>query len=159
MKRYYPIMKLAVLLVLAPVVIYALTLSDTVSLYREYHEVKESAGAVMPADSGKDLEGTEPMLSSGVMMRRLSGVCAGSKVSVGHYSPVEEGREGTLRLVSARLELTGDFIGLLKVLSCIEDMEEIRVSDAGFRTVKEGKNGKTVRLELTMMQVEEHGAS
>ena len=43
MKRYASIIKLAALLVLAPVVIYVLSVSDTIGLYKEYRQVRESS--------------------------------------------------------------------------------------------------------------------
>ena len=96
------------------------------------------------------------MLSSGVLMRIISGLCAESKVTVGSFSPEEVGREGDLRLVSAQLCLTGDFVGLLKVLARVEDINEIKISGAEFSTMKVGKKGKTVQLKLTIVQVEDH---
>lgn len=156
MKSYISMIKLAALLVLAPVVIYAMSVSGTVKLYKEYRQAKESANMVPPADRREEFTASAPMLSSGVLMRMTAGVCAENKVSVGHFSPEEIGREGTLRLVSAQLDLTGGFVGLLKVLASIESVQDIKISSAEFRTVKVGKNSRTVQLELTVLQVEDH---
>lgn len=155
-KNYISMVKLAALLMLAPAAIYVLSVSDTVKLYNEYRQAKESSEAVTAADKGEEFSASAPMLSSGVLMRMKSDVCAVNKVSVGHFSPEEIEREGTLRLVSAQLDLTGGFIGLLKVLASIESVQDIKIRSAEFRTVKVGKNSRTVQLALTVLQVEEH---
>ena len=156
MKRYASMIKLVALLVLAPIVIYALSISDTIGLYKEYRQTKELSGTVPVEDRTMDFSASAPMLSSGVLMRMISGICADNKVTVGHFSPEEVGREGSLSLVSARLCLTGDYVGLLKVLAKVEDISDIRISSTEFNTMKVGKNGKTVQLELTVVQVEDH---
>lgn len=156
MKGYASIIKLTSLLVLVPVVIYMLSVSGTVGLYKEYRQAKASSGTAPAMDRTRDFTASAPMLSSGVLMRTIAGVCAENKVTVGQFSPEEVGREGILRLVSADLCLTGDFVGLLKVLALIEDVEDVKISGAEFGTVKVGKNGRTVQLELTVVQVEDH---
>ncbi len=154
MKKCISIIKLTALLVLAPVTIYVMSVSDTVKLYKEYRQAKESAGTINVADGVDESSASAPMLSSGVLMRMISGVCAENKVSVGHFSPKEIGREGALHLVSVQLDLTGNFAG--KVLSSIENVRDIKISSAEFSTIKVGKSGKTVQLELTVLQVEDH---
>ena len=156
MKRYASIIKLAALLVLAPVVIYVLSVSDTIGLYKDYRQARESSITSPIIARTEDFSASAPMLSSGVLMRMISGICTESKVTVGSFSPEEVGREGDLRLVSAQLCLTGDFVGLLKVLARVEDINEIKISGAEFSTMKVGKKGKTVQLKLTIVQVEDH---
>ena len=156
MKRYASMIRLAALLVLAPIVIYALSISDTIGLYKEYRQTKESSGTVPVVDSVRDFSASAPMLSSGVLVRMISGICAENKVTVGHFSPEEVGREGNLSLVSAQLRLTGDFVGMLKVLAKVEDISDIRISCAEFSTMKVRKNGRTVQLELAVVHVEDH---
>lgn len=147
--------KLAALTVVVPTAIYVISVSDTIDLYREYREVKENAGKKSTEDRNGEFSASAPMLSSGAMMRTIERECTGNKVSVGHFSPEETGREGNLCLVAARLELTGDFVGLLKVLSTIEDMRDVRISSGKFRTVKVGKNDRAVQLEIEVMQMED----
>ena len=89
-------------------------------------------------------------------MRMISVVCAENKVTVGYFTPEEVGREGGLRLVSAQLCLTGDFVGLLKVLARVEEINDIKISGAEFSTMKVGNKDKTIQLELTVVQVEDH---
>lgn len=156
MKRYASIIKLAALLVFAPVVIYVFSVSDTIGLYREYRRVRESYGTRPVIERTEVFSASAPMLSSGVLMRIISGICTESKVTVGSFSPEEVGREGDLRLVSAQLCLTGDFVGLLKVLARVEEINDIKISGAEFSTMKVGKKDKTIQLELTVVQVEDH---
>ena len=156
MIRYASIIKLAALLVLAPIVIYVLSVSDTIGLYKEYRQAGESSVTSPIIARTEDFSASAPMLSSGVLMRIISGICTESKVTVGSFSPEEVGREGDLRLVSAQLCLTGDFVGLLKVLARVEEINDIKISGAEFSTMKVGKNGRTVQLELTVVQVEDH---
>lgn len=144
------------MLVLAPIAIYVLSVSDTVRLYKEYCQAKGSAGTVHATDRMEELPASVPMLSSGVLMRMISGVCVENKVSVGHFSPEEAGREGSLCLVSAQLSFTGDFVGLLKVLASIGNIHDIKVTGAEFSTMKAGKNGKALKLELRVLQLEDH---
>ena len=89
-------------------------------------------------------------------MRMISGLRAENKVTVGYFTPEEVGREGDLRLVSAQLCLTGNFVGLLKVLARVEEICDIKISGAEFSTMKVGKKDKTIQLELTVVQVEDH---
>lgn len=156
MKQYASIIKLAALLVLAPVVIYVLSVSDTIGLYKEYRQARESSVTSPIIASTEDFSASAPMLSSGVVMRMISSICTESKVTVGSFSPEEVGREGDLRLVSAQLCLTGNFVGLLKVLARVEEISDIKISGAEFSTMKVGKKDKTVQLELTVVQVEDH---
>ena len=93
MKRYASIIKLAALLVLAPIVIYVLSVSDTIGLYREYNQVRESYGTRPVIERTEDFSASAPMLSSGVLMRMISDICTESKVTVGSFSPEEVGRD------------------------------------------------------------------
>lgn len=156
MKRYASIIKIAALLVFAPVVIYVLSVSDTIGLYKEYRQAGESSVTSLIIARTEDFSASAPMLSSGVLMRIISGICTESKVTVGSFSPEEVGREGDLRLVSAQLCLTGDFVGLLKVLARVEEINDIKISGAEFSTMKVGNKDKTIQLELTVVQVEDH---
>ena len=156
MKQYASIIKLAALLVLAPVVIYVLSVSDTIGLYKEYRQARESSVTSPIIARREDFSASAPMLSSGVLMRMISGICTESKVTVGSFSPEEVGREGDLRLVSAQLCLTGNFVGLLKVLARVEEINDVKISEAEFSTMKVGKKDKTIQLELTVAQVEDH---
>ena len=156
MKRYASIIKLAALLVLVPVVIYVLSVSDTIGLYKEYRQARESSVRSPIIARTEDFSASAPMLSSGVLMSMTSSICTESKVTVGSFSPEEVGREGDLRLVSAQLCLTGDCVGLLKVLARVEEISDIKISGAVFSTMKVGKNGRTVQLELTVVQVEDY---
>lgn len=156
MKRYASIIKLSALLVLAPIVIYVLSVSDTIGLYKEYRQAGESSVTSLIIARTEDFSASAPMLSSGVLMRIISGICTESKVTVGSFSPEEVGREGDLRLVSAQLCLTGDFVGLLKVLARVEEINDIKISGAEFSTIKVGNKDKTIQLELTVVQVEDH---
>lgn len=156
MKRYASIIKLAALLVLAPIVIYVLSVSDTIGLYKEYLKAGESSVTSPIIARAEDFSASAPMLSSGVLMRIISGICTESKVTVGSFSPEEVGIEGDLRLVSAQLCLTGDFVGLLKVLARVEEINDIKISGAEFSTMKVGNKDKTIQLELTVVQVEDH---
>ena len=156
MKRYASIIKLAALLVFAPVVIYVLSLSDTIGLSKEYRQAIESSVTSPIIERAEDFSASAPMLSSGVLMRMISGVCAENKVTVGYFTPEEVGREGGLRLVSAQLCLTGNFVGLLKVLARVEEINDVKISGAEFSTMKIGNKDKTIQLELTVVQVEDH---
>lgn len=156
MKQYASIIKLAALLVFAPVVIYVLSVSNTIGLYKEYRQARESSVTSPIIARKEDFSASAPMLSSGVLMRMISSICTESKVTVGSFSPEEVGREGDLRLVSAQLCLTGNFVGLLKVLIRVEEISDIKISGAEFSTMKVGKKDKIIQLELTVVQVEDH---
>lgn len=156
MRQYASMIKLTALLVLAPVVIYVLSVSGTIGLYKEYRQARESSVTSPVIERTEGFSVSAPMLSSGELMRTISGVCAENKVTVGNYSPKEVGREGNLRLVSAQLCLMGDFVGLLNVLARTEEISDIKISGAEFSTMKVGKKEKTIHLELTVVQVEDH---
>lgn len=111
-------------------------------------------GTVATGNMVEEFPSSAPMLNSGTLMGMISGVCVENNVLVDLFSPKEIGREAALRLVSAKLNLMGEFVGLLKVLACIEDVPDIKLNSVKFSTVKSGKNGKTIQLELTLLQME-----
>ncbi|MDE7126704.1 MAG: hypothetical protein K2O58_02255 [Bacteroidales bacterium] len=83
-------------------------------------------------------------------------MCSENGVVIGNYVPKEEDSEGDMRLFSARLELAGGFVPLLKVIECIEEHPGgVRIVSASFRRLRDGKAGYTVTLDLWLMQLEE----
>lgn len=156
MKGYFSLMKLFALLLVAPLLIYVLSLSNTIALYKEYRQVKASAGTEDVSDAIREYAVSAPMLSSGVLMRIMSGVCADNKVLVGRFYPKEIGSEGFLHLISAQVTLTGTYVGLLKVLDYVENIDDVRICNSEFSTVKVAKDEFVVQLQFTLMQLEEH---
>lgn len=156
MRNCRSIIKLVILLVLVPIAIYVLSVSDTIDLNKEYLQVKKSTEIVHATDCFDGVHASVPLLSSGTLMSMLSDECAENKVSVVRFSPEKIGGESMLHLVSAQLNITGDFIGLLKVLACLENIQDIKISGAKFSVVKVEKNSKLVLLELALLQMEEH---
>lgn len=156
MKRYVSLLKLSGLLLFVPIVIYLLAVSDTVSLCREYKEVRDTADEQpIVAEIFEKNACAAPLLSNGMLLRQVTGWCWESNAMVEHYSPSELCREGRLSLVSARLDLVGDFISLLRVLSRVEEVHGIKISNVNFSVKKSGKSERTVLLEMELVQMEE----
>lgn len=159
MKVSASFLKLLCLVVVLPAVVYVLALSRTVALYSACREVEKTPPMVTDQvleTNDKGLSCGIPCLSNGALVRDISSICCDNGVVIGNYVPSDEGHEGGVWLFSAKMELTGEFVPLLRVLECIECRTDgVRVVSARFRRVRKGKAGYTVMLELLLRQLEE----
>ena len=140
--------KLILLLVAAPLLIWFGALSSTVDSYVRYRRLgvemtqvrNQTDGPVLDALTGED------RLSDGRMLAEIE-----KDVTVSLYTPVKEISEAGLSLVKAEVELKGDYRSLLKVLHHLETDGHYALSDIVFE--RRDEREKQVKLSLTLRQL------
>lgn len=154
MKKYFQIIKLIALLILAPSFIYALAISNTIKLYKDYKHEISYIKQLEPTNDTCQFEESEPIISSGLLMRLMSQVCQENNVKLCHYFPEEISKEGDVSLVAAKITIAGKFIGLLRVVNSLNEFKNIKICYASFNTHKPTLDNREVMLELKIIQVE-----
>lgn len=154
MKRNLSSLKLVALLVVLPVLIWNLALSRTFDLWLDWREALAESGSVPVPQERRSVIGSEPALSNGGFVGKVSELCTEHSVSVLAFSPSELGSEGDLRLCGAELVLSGDFKYLLQVLEAVESIPEIRICSAAFNSYRPSRNQLSVMLRLSLRQLE-----
>ena len=140
--------KLILLLVAAPLLIWFGALSATVDTYVRYRRLGGEVAQVRDQAGGPALDALagEDRLSDGRVMAEI-----GNNVSVSLYTPVKEIPEVGLSLVKAEVELKGDYRSLLKVLHSLETDGHYMLSDIVFE--RKDEREKQVKLSLTIRQL------
>lgn len=142
------ILKLAVLLVGLPIILWLAAFSKTMSLYGEYRNLSKSE----VADSVSLQRFTvscENRLAGDCLIK---GILTGDDdVVINEYAPSVEKSDGGLSIVRARLQLKGRFIPLLKVVHLLENQPDISLADICF-SHKTGKE-PLVTLDLDLIQL------
>ncbi len=150
MKERSTIIKLAILLVIAPVVIWFGALSGTAHLYRGYRNLVRSAGAVheegLRADRADAVQ--RDLISDGHLLAGIEKQFGG--VSVYSFTPKVEKEDAGLSLVKTRIELKGDYKSLLMALHSMEE-RDYAISDIAFE--RKDPREKKVTLRLTINQL------
>lgn len=154
MKRNLSLLKLIALLVVLPVLVWSLALSRTFDLWMDWREALAESDAVLVPQAHRTIVGSEPALSNGGFIGKVSELCAEHTVSVLAFAPSELGSEGDLRLCGAELVLSGDFKSLLQVLEAVESIPEIRICSAAFNSYRPSRNQLSVMLRLSLRQLE-----
>lgn len=142
------ILKLAVLLVGLPIILWLAAFSKTMSLYGEYRNLSKSE----VADSVSLQRVTvscENRLAGDCLIREI--LTGENEVIINEYAPSVEKSDGGLSIVRARLQLRGRFIPLLKVVHHLENQPEISLADICF-SHKTGKD-PLVTLDLDLIQL------
>lgn len=140
--------KLILLLVAAPLLIWFGALSATVDSYVRYRRLGGEVAQAQDRASGPDLTAFvgEDRLSDGRVMAEI-----GKDVTVSLYTPVKERAEAGLSLVKADVELKGDYRSLLKVLHYLESEGCYTLSDIVFE--RKDEREKQVKLSMTLRQL------
>jgi len=160
MKQYSGIIKLACLLILAPIVIWKFALGNTYNLYRE----KQTAGKLnretpMLSQVSKPIASTtasEPLLSNGKILKILANTLAAEEVEVLGYTPEIIDEENNYKLYCGKLILSGGYIDLVKVVSAIEKAGlPIKIASMSFEYDHKKKSElKKISLQLIIEQIE-----
>ena len=116
MKRYAIILKTIALLVIAPIVIYTLSVSKTLEALREYRKL-DTGGTHVTSYSAKADTTQEggPLLSTGAVLGSITQACSASGVSVTSYAPEMTDYADGLELWQSELVLSGRFKPLLSI--------------------------------------------
>lgn len=160
MKQYSGIIKLVCLFILAPIVIWKFALGSTYNLYKERHKIEKlnnetpvisQAYKPMPSTSA-----SEPLLSNGKILKILANTLAAEEVEVLGYTPEIIDEENNYKLYCGKLELSGGYIDLVKVVSAIEKAGlPIKIASMEFGYDRKKKDApKKVSLQLVIEQIE-----
>jgi len=145
------IIKLALLLVVAPLAIWFGALSGTVGNYMKYRSLGNMVAAASGRNGHMDLSTVagHDIVSDGSVIVGIEKHCPG--VSISSYSPKIEKEENGLSLAKARLELKGDYKSLLKSLHYLETDKRFSLSDIAFE--RKDSRDKSVTLRMYINQL------
>lgn len=148
MKDRYVYIKLALLLVAAPMLIWFGALSSTVDSYVRYRRLGGEVTQAQDRSGGPvfDTLVGEDRLSDGRVMAEIE-----KDVTVSLFTPVKEISEAGLSQVKAEVELKGDYRSLLEVLHHLETDGRYALSEVIFE--RRDEREKQVKLSLTLRQL------
>lgn len=160
MKNYNGIIKLALLIVLLPIIAWQLGFKKTYELHRRCSSQKK----VVEQSAVKqiDIQLEEPILGNAVLSNGRILQLLGDSLNVYHvemvnYNPRIVDSEKCYSLCNGELYLSGGYINLVKILRVIESLKlpiKIRLSEFSYdKSSREGS--RRVTLHLLLQQIEQ----
>ena len=151
MKQKYVFIKLTLLLVAAPLLIWFGALSSTVDSYVRYHKLGGDVTLAHEKGNGLDLKEVvwEDQLSNGTIMGEIERRY--KDISVSLYTPVMERSEAGVSIIKAEVELKGNYHSLLGVLHYLETEGHYALSDIVFE--RKDDREKQVKLSIVVRQL------
>ena len=162
---YSGLIKCILLLVIAPMLLWGLSLGKTMDLYLRNRQA-EALGIGLKTDKAQN--GTIPLpkaqesyLSTGKILDVVTSYIAGEKVSILRYTPCLTGSEGSFNLYTGTLVLSGGYSALVKTVSLIERSSlPLQVISVDFYKQKQPKNkSEILLLTIVLQQLEGHAFS
>ena len=155
--KYDGVVRLVLLLVVLPAVVYRLSLERTVALWGEVRRAErtlaESATTpVQPATPVAMLDTVE-LIAGGGLLDLLERLDPDSSVRIVSYTPylTREGDDFTLR--TAEIVLSGGFVPLLRTLDAAErELSGCRLLSSEFKTIRRGRQ-TSLQLTLVVQQL------
>lgn len=151
--RYEGVVRLVLLLVVLPAVVYRLSLERTVALWGEVRRAErtlaEAESAPVQPDTPAAMLDTVELIAGGGLLELLERLDSDSSAEVVSYTPylTREGDDFTLR--TAEIVLSGDFVPLLRTLDAAErELSGCRLLSSEFKTVRRGRQ---TSLQLTFI--------
>ena len=141
-------LKLTVLIVGLPIILWMAAFSKTLSLYGEYRHLSKSETSDSISSQRFAVSGENRLAGDCLIREILSG---DGDVVINEYAPSVEKSDGGLSIVRARLQLKGRFIPLLEVVHFLENQQDISLADICF-SHKSGKE-MLVTLDLDLIQL------
>lgn len=159
MKHYTGIIKIAILIILSPAIIWELSLKKTYALYNEN---KQAELLVNKIDSGHNcspepfIANSTPMISNGKLLEILALDLKENQIEVIRYNPALINEIEGCKLYSGILTLQGKFINLVKTIDVIEKKKlPVKLSSSSFsHHSSKGKPITKVELTLIFQQIE-----
>lgn len=161
---YSGLIKCVLLLIIAPMLLWGLSLGKTMDLYRRNRQA-EARGISL---KNKGQNGTIPLpkaqesyLGTGKILDVITSYIAGEKVSILRYTPRLTGSEGSFNLYTGTLVLSGGYTALVKTVSLIERSSlPLQVISVDFRKQKQTKDkSEILLLTIVLQQLEGHAFS
>ena len=155
MKKYGGIIKLSILLLLAPVIIWKLAIGQTFGLYQENrHLTNSSPDSISQVSTGRFFPPamtTTSLLGDGTILQQFADVLVKENLSTVSYTPAILGSEGGYHLRLGTWALTGRFVNLVRLVSYIEQQTlPLRISSVHFETSNLKPTGRQAEKVLTM---------
>ena len=161
MKQYFGIIKLVCLLIVAPVIIWNLSVKDTLSLYRQNKEVKSLSSslnmqAVDPKQNITLQTETDPFISNGLILAAISDSLKKERVEIMGYTPTAIDTESNQTLYRGELVLAGRYINLVRIIDFIERSDmPVKVSSLSFEYDRKKRSAeKVILLTAALYQIE-----
>jgi transcriptional regulator of met regulon len=161
MKSYTGIIRLICLLVVAPLLIWALSISKTVELYGETNKIKQMNGNSSTVNAQEEeVKGTTvtpPLLSNGKLLQLLADSLTRKKVRTMGYAPEMIRSEEGCNLFLGKWTLAGGYIDLVQSLHAQEQMElPVKVAAVSFEYDRKRRDApKEVTCRLLLEQMEQ----
>ena len=149
--KYEGVVRLVLLLVVLPAVVYRLSLGRTVALWGEVRRTERTLAEAEAAPVQPDA--SVVMLAGGGLLDLLERLDPDSSVRIVSYTPylTRKGDDFTLR--TAEIVLSGDFVPLLRTLDATErELSGCRLLSSGFKTVRRGRQ-TSLQLTLVVQQL------
>lgn len=153
MKERFILLKLVLLLVITPMVIWFGALSGTVVMYRECRRLAKMEERISDRESQVDLSmiPDADYVTDGSVIAGINRCFANPDLLITSFTPEIGKEESGLLLVTAVLEIKGDYKSLLKVLRYLETGGCYALSDIVFE--RRDEREKEVSLRLTLSQL------
>lgn len=160
MKYNRGLIKIAVLIILMPLVLNKLVFSKTADLFKDYRQIQllEKQLIEVNPDSLAPIHlklNIENYISNGRIVEFIALACEENCVLVKHYEPLLLDQEGIYKLYTANLTLSGNYIDLVRILQHIENnIESVKISSLKFEYEDRKMKNKEVDLLFSLKQIE-----
>lgn len=159
MKKNVGIVKIVLLVLVCPIIIWKLSLGKTYDLYKEVKQAKAQANRVGTGqlDHQKSVSFiADPLLSNGELLRMISSDLEDNGIEVVRYTPLLLIEDDNYKLYSGTLLVQGEFINLVKMIDRIERKHlPIKLSSAHFSYIPfQEEASDVIELTLIFQQVE-----
>lgn len=159
MRKNSGFIKMIVLLIVLPLLMWEFSLKKSYLLYWENKQIEEATreiNATRLHSSKPAISATSPLLSNGKLLDMIALPLKEYPVEIVNYQPSLINEENVYKLYAGELTLQGNFISLVKTINFFEQEKlPIKLSSANF-SYKPSKEieGSSVELTLTFQQIE-----
>lgn len=153
MKDKFIIIKLVLLLVVAPLAIWFGALSGTFDSYMEYCRLSKQPSIESRRENVVDLSKVTgaDLVSDGSIIAEIERLFSKTGVTVSAYTPKKEEEEAGLSLMKAKLEIKGNYKSLLKVLDYLEADGRYMISGITFERKDIREKAVTLRMDISQL--------
>lgn len=151
MKKYSGIIKLIILCIIAPIIIWELGPGKTVNLYQKNQQLtKASPDSIVRAKTNHNPLTANSLLSNGTILQQFAEDLDTEEIKTINYTPEILASEGKYNLYLGTWTLTGRFISLVRLVAQIEKQQSfLRISSVHFETIATPKQ-KTGQLTMAL---------
>lgn len=159
MRKNSGLLKIVLLFLIFPLVIWQLSLKKTYQLYKENMEFAQRIVAINKnriEENRPVVLFTSPLLSNGRFLKEVDTLLKEFRVEMIRYQPILINEESSSKLYAGSLVLRGSYINLIKMIDAIERKKlPIKLSSAMFSCKPStGKEVREIELVLLFQQIE-----